>query len=549
MKSLFRRKSIEHIMAQSEANSMARHLNVRDLTFFGIAAIVGAGIFSTVGEAVSNGGPATSLLFIFTAIACAFSALCYAQFASLVPVSGSAYTYSYVVFGELIAWIIGWDLLVEYAIGNIAVAISWSDHFTDVLHGFGWAFPEWLSMDYLSAMRANDVLLTEDNRQGITAALNAWNNAPTIGGFRLIFDLPALLIVVGVTALIYRGIKESKRSSNLLVGLKLLVIFAVIGIGAYYIDPANWKPFAPEGLSGVLKGVAGVFFAYIGFDAISTTAEEAKNPQRDLPKAMIFALLFCTVLYVAVTLVLTGVVNYKALGVGNPMMYIFEVKGLEKLQIIIGIGALIAMTGVLLVFQLGQPRIWMSMGRDGLLPKRFAKIHPKYKTPGFATVVAGVLVVVPTLFMDLKEVTDLTSIGTLFAFVLVSAGVLFMDEKKTKQAKFKIPFINAVYLLPLLSIGIGILALNIHFNKEIAWQINGPFLFFWLCSLALGVLSFFRKLSLIPAMGVLTNLYLMSTLEVSNWLRFIIWLAVGLIIYFLYGRKNSVLAKKKDEKQ
>ncbi|MDY0343344.1 MAG: amino acid permease, partial [Lentimicrobium sp.] len=294
---LFRRKSVEHILATAQSERQAgehmhRDLNVRDLTAFGIAAIVGAGIFSTIGNAAAAGGPAVSLLFVFSAIACGFSALCYAQFASSIPLSGSAYTYAYASFGELVAWIIGWDLIMEYAVGNIAVAISWSGYFCGLLQGFGIYIPDFLAIDYLSASRGfKEASLLMAQGTGFSAlpgelaeAYRAWNTAPSIGGFRLIADIPAFAIVIFITWLVYRGIRESKRASNIMVLLKLAILLMVIGVGAFYVNPANWSPFAPNGIGGVLKGVSGVFFAYIGFDAISTTAEECKNPQRDLPR-------------------------------------------------------------------------------------------------------------------------------------------------------------------------------------------------------------------------------------------------------------------------
>ncbi len=290
-------------------------LGVRDLTFFGVAAIIGAGIFSGIGTAASSGGPGVVFLYIFTAIACGFAALCYAEFASTVPVSGSAYTYSYVAFGEIFAWIIGWDLLMEYAIGNIAVAISWSDYFTRLLHSAGMLIPDWMTMDYLTA------------EAGATAeAVSAWTNAPNLFGLKIIMDIPALLIVALITYIVFVGIKESRSASNVMVIIKLAVIFFVIVLGSVYVNPSNWSPFTPEGFGGIMKGVSAVFFAYIGFDAISTTAEECKNPQRDLPKGMINSLIICTVVYVLLALVLTGMVNYKSLNVGDPLAMVFDAK-------------------------------------------------------------------------------------------------------------------------------------------------------------------------------------------------------------------------------
>ncbi|HSI91363.1 MAG TPA: amino acid permease, partial [Adhaeribacter sp.] len=465
IKALFRKKDIDRLMADMDLRDklhggLERNLTLRDLTSLGIAAIIGAGIFSTIGNASAAGGPAVSMLFIFTAVACAFSAMCYAQFASTIPVSGSAYTYAYASFGELVAWIIGWDLLMEYAIGNIAVAISWSDYFTSLLAGFNIYIPPYLTMDFLSAMRGHQEVtgmlqqgtaLTEIP-QSLLTARDAWQLAPAIGPVRLVADLPALMIVVLITYLVYVGIKESKRTANLLVLLKLAVILLVIAVGAFYVKPENWDPFAPNGVSGVMKGVSAVFFAYIGFDAISTTAEECKNPQRDLPRSMIYALVICTVLYVLITLVLTGMVSYTELAVGDPLAFVFDRLGLSFMAGIISISAVIAMASVLLVFQLGQPRIWMTMSRDGLLPKAFAKIHPRYHTPSFATIVTGFVVAIPALFMNLTEVTDLTSIGTLFAFVLVCGGILMLerDPEHRKKAGFKVPYFNGKFIFPVI---------------------------------------------------------------------------------------------------
>jgi amino acid transporter len=469
---LFRRKTVEDILKQVAKNeadghhSLGKHLTARDLTAFGIAAIIGAGIFSTIGKASADGGPAVIFLFIFTAIACSFAAFAYAEFASMVPVSGSAYTYSYVAFGEIIAWIIGWALIMEYAIGNITVAISWSDYFTGLLESGGLHLPQWIQMDYLTASKGfeeatalmNGGKSFENLSESLQSAYTAWTTSPTIGGFHLVADLPALLIIVIITWLVYRGMKESRNASNLMVVVKLCIILLVIAVGVFYVDTANWDPFAPNGVGGILKGVSAVFFAYIGFDAISTTAEECKDPQRDLPKGMMWALIICTILYVVIALVLTGMVNYADLNVGDPLAFVFEKLDLKWMSGIIAVSAVVAMASVLLVFQMGQPRIWMSMSRDGLLPKRFSKVHPKYKTPSFATIVTGFVVAVPALFLNLTMVTDLCSIGTLFAFVLVCAGVLVLQNKTDiPRGKFKTPYLNSKYVFPvLLVIGVSI---------------------------------------------------------------------------------------------
>ncbi|HQA73581.1 MAG: amino acid permease [Flavobacterium sp.] len=491
---LFRKKSVQDILDQVAKNesdghaTLGKHLTAKDLAAFGIAAIIGAGIFSTIGKASADGGPAVIFLFLFTALACGFAAFAYAEFASMVPVSGSAYTYSYVAFGELIAWIIGWALIMEYAIGNITVAISWSDYFTGLLESGGIYMPQWAQMDYLTASNGfNDANAFMQGGKSfdklpeyLQQAHTAWTTAPTIGNFHFVADFPALLIIILITWLVYRGMKESRNASNLMVVVKLCIILLVIAVGAFYVDTANWHPFAPNGVTGVLKGVSAVFFAYIGFDAISTTAEECKNPQRDLPKGMMWAIIICTILYIVIALVLTGMVNYADLNVGDPLAFVFDKLNLKWMSGIIAVSAVIAMASVLLVFQMGQPRIWMSMSRDGLLPKKFSKVHPKYKTPSYATIVTGFVVAVPALFLNLTMVTDLCSIGTLFAFVLVCAGVLVLQNKKDiPRGKFKTPYFNAKYVFPLLIIFGLVFAFTAKKEQTMAFftnekQINDP---------------------------------------------------------------------------
>lgn len=560
---LFRKKSIENIMKDSREGSanLSKVLGVRDLVSFGIAAIIGAGIFSTIGLASYNGGPAVSLLFVFVAFACVFTALSYAQFASTVPISGSAYTYAYVAFGELFAWIIGWALVLEYAVSNMVVAISWSQYFVSMLEGFGVIIPKWMTMAPAYALEAHQKMLAVgvENLEGIERiGIQAYESAPRIGGVPVIFDLPAGLITVLVTALVYVGIKESQRASNLMVIIKVGVILAVIIGGAFFVKPENWSPFAPNGLDGVLGGVAAVFFAFIGFDSISTTAEECKEPQRDLPKAMIICLIICAVLYVAVTLVLTGMVNYTELNVKDPLSYVFSFVGFDQMAGIVSITSVVAITSALLVFQLAQPRIWMTMSRDGLLWKRFSKIHPKYKTPSFATIVTGIVVLVPALFFKMDFFVDLTSVGTFFAFILVCAGVLYMDHSGlSEKSKFKVPYINGKYL-----VGLGFLIGLLLFYQYGGWNSvdekhnfykvilhNSLLTVFWIVWLILSVLSFKLNFSLLPVMGILVNLYLMSELGVSNWFIFILWLIAGLSIYFLYGYKNSRLNKEENKSQ
>ena len=544
--SLFRKKTVSQILTDSSSAShssgLLKVLGVRDLTSLGIAAIIGAGIFSTIGRASFNGGPAVSLLFVFTAVACVFTALSYAQFASTVPVSGSAYTYAYVAFGEIFAWIIGWSLILEYAVSNMVVAISWSEYFTAMLAGFGLHWPEYFATDYGSAHNAflaGQAGETLTSNQKMLAG--AFQDAPIVAGIRMIMDIPAALITVLITSLVYIGIRESRAVSNFLVVLKLCVIALVIGAGVFYIKPENWTPFAPNGTAGVLSGVASVFFAFIGFDSISATAEECKNPQRDLPRAMMYCLAICTVLYVLITLVLTGMVNYKELGVNDPLAFVFEKVGQNSVAGIISVSAVVAVTSALLAYQLGQPRIWMSMSRDGLLWPQFAKIHPRFRTPWFSTIVTGVLVAVPSLFLDMNFFVDLTSVGTLFAFTMVCGGILYLDANGlSAQAKFRVPYVNGKFIVGLaLVVALGVVIYNGWFVSSIRAK---PLLaLFWLIWAVMAVLSFRRNFSLLPVIGVLINLYLMTELGVTNWFIFVLWLALGLVIYFGYGYRKSKL--------
>jgi amino acid transporter len=563
---LFRKKSIAQILASLEVShekgGLKKLLGVKDLTAFGIAAIIGAGIFSTIGQASAAGGPGVIFLFIFTAIACSFAAFCYAEFASLIPASGSAYTYSYVAFGELFAWIIGWALIMEYGIGNIVVAISWSGYFSSLLEHIKLPFlglqdgiflPAWSGIDYFSAKRAFEAAQANPSDINLlaTEGYKAWISAPLFAGIRIIMDIPALVINILITALVYRGIKETKNASNIMVIIKLIVVVMVIAIGFFYVKPENWTPFLPEGWSGVLAGVSAVFFAYIGFDAISTTAEECKNPQRDLPRGMMYSIIICTILYVLIAIVLTGMVNYKSLAVGDPLAFVFSEVGLNWISGVISISAVIAMTSVLLVFQLGQPRIWMSMSRDGLLPKAFSKVHPRFGTPSFATIVTGLLVGIPIFFIDLNTVVDLCSIGTLFAFILVCGGVLMLHNKKDIPRKFKVPYINGQFIVPLLFVltiaYIGNYAqdwANENANPFSSIDAVPMFIFF----IVFATLSFFaikNKLSLIPVLGILSCLYLMAQIHVHNWIGFVVWLLIGLVIYFFYSYKNSNLNSSK----
>ncbi len=627
---LFRRKDIESIRRElrevelgPESGRLTKNLTLFDLVCFGIAAIIGAGIFSTIGSAASEGGPAVSVLFVITAITCLFSALCYAEFAARIPVSGSAYTYSYAAFGELVAWIIGWDLLMEYSIGNSTIAFSWSEYFTTLLQGISTGltntvhylqlmapdqvisigFPDWLETDYYSCARAveahaaaaqsvdlpqllsasrelatsvssgmsADAIAGMDATATVKAATEAglepakllaqetlvatWNSAPSIGGLKAIIDLPAMAINIFVTCLVYIGIKESKTASNMMVMLKIAVVLIVIAVGVFYVKPENWTPFAPNGVSGMLKGIAAVFFAFIGFDAISTTAEECNNPQRDLPRATILVLIICTVLYVAIAFVLTGMVSYTELAVGDPLAFVFQKYNLHWMAGLVSLSAVVAITSVFLVFQIGQPRIWMSMSRDGLLPKKFSSIHPKYKTPAFSTVVTGFVVALPIVFLNQQLVTDLCSIGTLFAFMLVSAGILTLNVKRDvgEETSFRVPYISgrwlvlatwAIYTVAMagwLETRYGFVLPENHnaFNNLTYDKL--PYIIFYLALTGMTVATFAWRWSLIPVFGVLSNLYLIAGLGHHNWVRFFAWLAIGLVIYFGYGFWHSRL--------
>ncbi|WDF48711.1 amino acid permease [Chryseobacterium sp. KACC 21268] len=537
-----------------EHSALNKVLTVKDLTFFGIAAIIGGGTFSAIGNACFSGGPGVVILYIICAIACGFTAMCYAEFASRVPVSGSAYTYAYVSFGEIFAWIIGWALIMEYSIGNIYIAFSWSGYFTNLLETFHIHLPEWLTINYLSAKEA---FTMNKGAEGLAA----WKNAPVIGNLRIIFDLPAVIINVLITYLVYRGAKESRNFSNAMVYIKLAIIALVIVVGAFYVDIENWTPFMPNGFGGVMGGVSAVFFAYIGFDAVSTLAEESKNPQRDLPKGMIYSLVICTIVYIILALVLTGMVSYQLLGVSDPLAEIFALKGVKWMLFIVSIAAVVAMTSVMLVFQLGQPRIWMTMARDGLMPKKFAEIHPKFKTPGFATIVTGLVVGLPIFFTNENLVLDFTSIGTLFAFVLVCGGVLMLSpqseaelaERATK-GKFRIPYINSKFIFPaLVIVSAGLIQYlfptffsdTFRFSEE-HFATNISMVVFFILCIVMSVLAFVKNLSLIPLLGLVSCCYLLTGMAVSNWKWFGIWLVIGLVFYFLYGYKNSKLNKLKN---
>jgi len=499
MSQLFLRKPITEIESEGEGGGprLRRTLGVWQLTALGIGAIIGAGIFSGAGTAVAGGpnhlgaGPALLISYILVAVACGFAALCYAEFASLIPQAGSAYTYAYASFGELIAWIIGWDLIIEYAVGNIAVAVSWSAYFQTLLQGFGLGFPGWLATDYRTAHEAFVALQADPS--GVTAAIResaaAWTGAPHLFGLPIIINLPAVLIVAAITWVLVKGIRESAWANTAMVILKLLILGFFITIGAFWVRPENWTPFAPNGWQGIATGAALIFFAYIGFDAVSTAAEEAKQPQRDLPRAMIYSLIVTSIIYMVVTLVMTGLVPWQQHGNADPLASAFSARGYDWAAGIISLGAVISMASVLLVFQLGQPRIFFSMARDGLLPPWAAKIHPKYRTPHITTILTGVFVAFFAAFANINEVIELTNIGTLFAFVLVAIGVLILRLKDPDRVR--------------------------PFRAPIVWFVA-------------------------PA-AVVSCGYLMVQLPWITWVRFVIWLAIGLVLYAMYGFRKSRL--------
>jgi APA family basic amino acid/polyamine antiporter len=506
---LFRTKSLTAILAATgeTPTTLRRSLGPLQLTLLGIGAIIGAGIFSTVGTAAAGGaahagaGPAIVLSFVLTAVTCGFAALCYAEFASMVPVSGSAYTYSYATLGEFVGWIIGWDLIIEYAVGNVAVAISWSGYFQELLRGVGLGFPGWLGIDYRTALQASQQVAaaqaagTDPAGLGIAVerAAQALAEAPRFLGFPLVFNLPAFLIVMVVTWVLVIGIRESAWFNTSMVVLKLAIIGFFIVLGCVYIRPENWRPFAPNGAVGVFTAAAIIFFAYIGFDAVSTAAEETRDPGRNVPIAIIASLVVCTVIYVAVALVLTGLLPWNQLGTAEPLATAFSGIGIGWAALVISLGAVFATTSVLIVFQLGQPRIFFSMARDGLLPGWAAKVHPRYRTPHVTTWITGVVVAVFAAIANINEVVELTNIGTLFAFVLVCVGVIILRHRDPARPRpFRVPF--------------------------------GP----WL----------------VPLLGVASCVFLMVYLPPASWWRFIGWLVLGMAVYFSYGYRHSRVGRE-----
>ena len=506
MSAIFRVKPLSRLIADSERSGqqLKRTLGPLQLTSLGVGAVIGAGLFSTVGTAAAGGadhlgaGPAIILSFVLTAVACGLAALCYAEFAAMVPVSGSAYTYAYATLGELMAWIIGWDLIIEYAIGNVAVAISWSGYFQELLRGFGLHLPAWLGTDYRTAYHAADTVAAAvaESRlagvsEGVLRAASALQLAPHVFGIPIIFNLPAFLIVALITVILVRGISESARFNTAMVVLKLAIIAFFLAVGAFYVKPENWTPFAPNGFTGVWSAAAIIFFAYIGFDAVSTAAEECKNPQRDMPIGIIASLVVCTIIYIVVALVLTGMLPWKELGTAEPLATAFSALGMHWAAGVISLGAVFATTSVLVVFQLGQPRIFFSMARDGLLPAWAAKVHPKYRTPHVTTILTGIFVAVFAGFANIDEIVQLTNIGTLFAFVLVAVGIIILRRTDPDRPRpFRTPFVPVV-----------------------------------------------------PGLAALACIYLMVPLPWDTWVRFIVWLAIGMVIYLVYGMRRSVLGR------
>ncbi len=468
MNKLFRTKSSKLLIEEAgqPEHQMKKTLGALDLVAFGVGATIGSGIFALAGTACAGSvakatewwatpllsymmgstmgrepaGPALVISFMVAAIACGFAALCYAELAAMIPVSGSAYTFAYASLGELTAWLIGWNLMLEYGIGNIAVAVSWSDHFLHFIHGmFGAKIPLWLTTDTKTALtRLKD--LPADNLQW---QFYSSTDLPSIFGQHFALNIPAFVIVALITWILVIGIQESAKVNGIAVVIKVVVVLFVIIFGSFYVDPANWIPFAPGGWSGIMGGAAIVFFSFIGFDAVSSTAEETKNPQRDMPIGMIGSLAICTVLYGAVSLVLTGIMNYtKYANDAAPVASALAFTGQAWAHVLVSVGALAGMTSVLLVFQLGQPRIFMAMARDGLLPKGFAKVHPKFKTPFWPTIFTGLVVGLGSLFVDIEEASALTNIGTLSAFMIVCIGVLVLRKNQPELARpFKCPLV------------------------------------------------------------------------------------------------------------
>ena len=499
---LFRRKTLDHLVGETTdpQHQLRRTLGPLQLTMLGVGAIVGAGIFSTVGTAAAGGadhvgaGPALVVSLVLVAIACGFAALCYAEFAAMVPVSGSAYTYAYATLGELAAWLIGWDLILEYAISNAAVAVSWSGYFQALLGTLHLHIPGWLGTDVITAVRsAHQVAAAHGDLSkldpDVIQAARICADAPHLFGFPIVFNLPAFAIVVLVTWVVLIGIKETAQFNTALVIAKLAIVLFFLVLGSYFISPSNWIPFAPHGMKGISGAAAIIFFAYIGFDAVSTAAEETRNPQRDMPIGIIASLIICTVLYVAVAIVLTGMAKWDTLGNAEPLAKVFTDRGMNWTAGIIAIGAVIATTSAMVPYQAGQPRIFFAMGRDGLLPKWAARVHPRFRTPHVTTIITGVVVALCASVFNINELVELTNIGTLFAFILVALGIIILRVKDPDRPRpFRTPWVPVV-----------------------------------------------------PIAAVLCCGYLMSELPVMTWFRFFGWMVVGLALYFFYGFGHSRL--------
>jgi APA family basic amino acid/polyamine antiporter len=495
MKSLFTRKPISELLAEEgRPNSLKRALGAGDLIMLAIGAVIGAGIFSSIGTAAAGeilpdgvvvrygAGPALVVSFLLLGVVCGFAALCYAELASMIPQAGSAYAYSYATLGELVAWIIGWDLILEYAVGNVAVAVAWGGYFNSFLSAFGLSLPEWSTHGYRAALLSSD-----------PAVHGLLETAPRFLGVPVLVNIPAFLIVMAITWLLMRGVRESARANNIMVVIKLLVLGLFVVVGAMNIDTSNYVPFAPNGWRGIHQGAAIVFFAYIGFDAISTAAEETKNPQRNLPIGILGGLAICTVIYVIVGAVATGMVPYQQLKAADPLARALTLAGMETVSWIVSLGAVVSLTAVLLVFQYGQPRIFYAMSRDGLLPRWASKVHHKSRVPHITTLVTGIAVAVGALFADENEIYDLTNIGTLSAFAIVCIGVLVLRIKDPDRPRpFRVPFVWPVTL-----VGAG------------------------LC------------------------IYTMMGLPARAWERFGIWLLIGVAVYVLYGYRHSTLRRSR----
>jgi amino acid transporter len=560
MSKLLRTKSVDEILndphAREGGGGLKKVLKAKDLISLGVGAIIGAGIFATTGQAAAGtashpgAGPAVTVCYILVAIACGFSALCYAEFASFIPIAGSAYTYAYATLGELAAWIIGWDLILEYAVGNSVVAISWSGYFDSILRYYGVHIPKWLlTPSYQS--RIDPAVMEEIQR-----------TAPSLGGHLVYFNLPAMIIVLLITALLVRGVKESTFFNNIVVFLKLIVLAIFILVGGYYVDPGNWHPYAPNGWAGIKAAAAGIFFAYIGFDAVSTASEETEDPGRNLPIGMIGSLAICTVLYIIVSAVMTGMVHYSSLGTSDPMATAFEILGrqpgrssmdllvIQKCQIIVAIGAVLSMTAVLLVFQMGQPRIFFSMARDGLLPPVFSRVHPVFGTPHVTTIATGVVVAISSALLDQDFVLDLCNVGTLFAFAIVCASVLLLrhrDGYAHPQGDGRPYRGSAIATLVL-----AVLLVAVAFTQSDDPKMMGALF----VTAVLAAVSGYHYLSLpacpsrpfntpfvplFPVLGVLTCFILLCGSPGTTWVRFVVWLALGLVVYAMYGAKHSRL--------